>query len=172
MNYRTKTYIAADWDNDKDAVEQIYKWKDGQKWSLDFCDAHELTQSRDSSLPCSIKASLKSRMDVSKTFVLIVGDHTDSVTKGGCHLCQSYNNYIGYCAKGYTVDKRSFIKFECDKAVEANIKIVVLYNDTFVDKSKCPSALRYRGTHTAMVYKGTDGNYNWDYDSVKKALEE
>ena len=71
MAYRTKTYIAADWDHDKDAVDQIYKWKNGNGWSLDFHDAHELTQARDSSLPCSIKASLKSRMDVSKNFVLI-----------------------------------------------------------------------------------------------------
>lgn len=92
MAYRTKTYIAADWDHDKDAVDQLYRWKNGQKWSLDFHDAHELTQSRDSSLPCSIKTSLKTRMDASKTFVLIVGDHTDLVTKGSCHLCKSYNN--------------------------------------------------------------------------------
>lgn len=27
MVYRTKTYIAADWDGDKNAVEQLYKWK-------------------------------------------------------------------------------------------------------------------------------------------------
>ena len=51
--YRTKTYIAADWDHDKDAVERIYSWKNSEKWSLDFHDAHELTQARDSSLPCS-----------------------------------------------------------------------------------------------------------------------
>ena len=171
MTYRTKTYIAADWDHDKDAVDQLYKWKNGHKWSLDFHDAHELTQSRDSSLPCSIKTSLKKRMDVSKVFVLIVGDHTDSVSKGSCHFCKSYNNYFGYCAKGHTVDKRSFIKFECDKAGEAEIKIVVLYNDLHVDKSKCPAAVRYRGTHVAMVYKGIDGKFYWDYNVVKKALD-
>ena len=27
MNYRTKTYIAADWDHDEDAVKELYKWK-------------------------------------------------------------------------------------------------------------------------------------------------
>lgn len=171
MAYRTKTYIAADWDHDKDAVDQIYKWKNGKGWSLDFQDAHELTQSRDSSLPCSIKSSLKTRMDASKAFVLIVGDHTDSVTKGACYLCGSYNNYIGYCVKEYEADSRSFIKFECDKADEAGIKIVVLYNDTRVDRSKCPSAVRYKGTHVAMVYKGIDNEYYWDYQAVKEALE-
>jgi len=169
--YRTKTYIAADWDHDKDAVERIYRWKNSEKWSLDFHDAHELTQARDSSLPCSIKASLKKRMDVSKTFVLIVGNHTNTVTKGSCHLCGSFNNYIGYCVKGHTIDRRSFIKYECDKAIEANIKIVVLYYATSVDKSKCPSAVRYTGIHVPMVYEGNDGQYYWDYQAVKKALE-
>lgn len=26
--YRTRTYIAGDWDNDKDAVDQLHKWND------------------------------------------------------------------------------------------------------------------------------------------------
>jgi len=170
MAYRNKTYIAGDWDHDHDAVEQIYKWKNGFKWSLDFHDAHAMKQARDTSLPCSIKRSLKERMDASKMFVLIVGDHTDTITKGSCHLCGSYNNYIGYCTHGYSVDKRSFVKYECEKAVEAGIDIVVLYNSTTVDKSKCPIAVRYIGKHVPMVFKGTDGAYYWNYYAVKDAL--
>ena len=79
MVYKTRTYIAADWDGDRDAVEQLHKWNDSNYWELSFPDAHDLQQSRDSSLPCSIKSSLKKRMDGSKRFVLIVGDSTDSV---------------------------------------------------------------------------------------------
>ena len=59
MHYRTKTYIAGDWTGDKTAIEQLYKWKNSDHWSFDFVDAHDLTQARDSSLNCSIKASLK-----------------------------------------------------------------------------------------------------------------
>lgn len=162
---RTKTYIAADFDNDKDAVDQLKKWNDGNYWSLSFVDVHELTQSRDDSLYCSIKKSLKERMDVSKTFILIVGNSTDSVTKGSCSLCGSYNSYTQYCAKGYSVDYRSFIKYECDKAVDANIKIVVLYKASSVDKSKCPNAVRYKGKHVAMKKNG-----DWDYETVKDAI--
>ena len=77
MVYRTKTYIAADWDGDKNAVDQLYKWKNSNYWGLDFHDAHDLTQARDSSLNCSIKSSLATRLDVSKTFVLIVGNKTN-----------------------------------------------------------------------------------------------
>lgn len=167
--YRTRTYIAADFDHDKDAVDRLHTWNDSNYWSLSFTDAHDFQTSGDDSLYCSIKSSLKYRMDGSKTFVLIVGDHTDSITKGGCQYCGSYNSWTGACAKGRTVDKRSYIKFECDKAVEAEIKIIVLYYDTKVDRSKCPSAVRNIGTHAKMV-KYIDGEYYWDYQSVKNAF--
>ena len=53
MYYRTRTYIAADWDTDSDAVEQLRKWNDSNYWSLNFSDAHDLTQARDSTVTCS-----------------------------------------------------------------------------------------------------------------------
>lgn len=171
MSYRTKTYIAADWDSDEDAVEQLHTWNDGKKWSLSFQDAHDLTQSRDSSLYCTIKSSLKTRMDVSKTFILIVGNSTATITKGSCQYCKSYNSYTQLCKKGYSVDYRSYIKFECEKAIEAKIKIVVLYKSLNVYKSKCPSTLKSVGTHVAMYCRKADGKVYWDYDAVKKALE-
>ena len=168
MAYRTRTYIAADWSGDRDAVEQLRKWNDGY-WSLSFTDAHDLTKSNDSSLNCSIKSSLKTRMDASKIFVLIVGDNTDTVTAGSCRYCSSYNSWTSSCARGHYVDYRSYIKYECDKAIEAGIKIVVLYNSTSVSRNKCPEAVRYKGTHVAMVYR-KDGKLYWDYNAVKNAL--
>lgn len=168
--YRTKTYIAADWTGDKDAVGQLYKWKDGKKWSLTFVDAHDLTQAKDASLNCSIKASLKKRMDISKTFVLIVGDSTKDLRSGSCSYCNSYNSWTGSCARGHSVDYRSYIEYECDKAVEAGIKIVVLYNSTKVDREKCPTRVKYIGDHVAMCYRGYDGKIYWDYEAVRKAM--
>ena len=79
MYYRTRTYIAADWSGDYDAVEQLHKWNSSKYWSLSFTDAHDLMQARDNSLNCSIKASLSKRMDASRTFILIVGNNTKSV---------------------------------------------------------------------------------------------
>lgn len=171
MSYRTRTYIAGDWDHDSDAVNILHKWNDSEYWSLHFIDAHDLTQAKDSSLNCSIKASLKSRMDVSKRFVLIVGDSTTFVTAGGCQFCSSYNSYSKACARGYSVDYRSYIQFECEKAIEAGIKVIVLYKSTSVDKNKCPSILRYRGIHAAMLVAKSDGYY-WDYHSVRKAFND
>ena len=34
MFYRTRTYIAGDWDHDSDAVNQLYKWNDSKHWSF------------------------------------------------------------------------------------------------------------------------------------------
>ena len=39
MVYRTRTYIAADWDGDHDAVEQLHKWNESKYWGLSFTDA-------------------------------------------------------------------------------------------------------------------------------------
>ena len=47
MVYRTKTYIAAEWDGDKDAVEQLKKWNHSNYWWISFNDAHDLQQARD-----------------------------------------------------------------------------------------------------------------------------
>lgn len=169
--YRTRTYIAADFDHDKDAVDQLHKWKNSNYWSLSFSDTHDLQSSSDSSLYCSIKSSLKYRMNHSKTFVLIVGNYTDKLTKGGCQNCRSYNSHTYSCARGYTVDYRSYIKYECEKAVEAGIKIIVLYKDTKIDRSKCPEVVRYIGTHKSMIYY-ENGQYYWDYQSVNGAFDE
>lgn len=169
MVYRTRTYIAADWDHDFNAVEQLRKWNDSGYWSLSFTDAHELHQSRDTSKPCNIKASLRQHMDASKRFVLIVGDHTDSVTKGGCQWCDSY--YQGYkvCDAGRYVTFVSYIEYECRMAREAGIKIVVLYNSARVNKSLCPEVIRDCGVHAPMKSR-RKGYLDWDYQQVKMAL--
>lgn len=165
---RNRTYIAADYDHDENAVKHLQWMK--RQGLINYLDAHELQQSNDSSLACSIKKSLKYRMDNSYKFVLIVGSHTDSVSKGGCQLCASYNSYGQYCARGYSVDTRSFIKYECDEAVKAGLQIVVLYNSTTIDRDLCPSAVRWKGTHQKMIYRGNDGDLYWDDAAIQLAM--
>lgn len=169
--YRTKTYIAGDWSGDKDAIEQIYKWKDSEYWGLDFVDAHDLTQARDTSLPCSIKASLKKRLDVSKTFVLIVGNDTKKLTKGSCAYCQSYHPYSHYCTKGHSISMESFIEYECRQAVKAEMKVVVIYNNSYVNREKCPEDLKDRGVHLPLFVKCL-GGYSYNYQNIKRAIME
>lgn len=168
--YRTRTYIAADWTGDIDAIMQLRSWNDSSYWSLNFTDAHDLTQARDSSLSCSIKASLRERLDASKTFVLIVGKSTKDLRSGSCSYCNDYSIYSG-CRRGYSYDFRSFINFECEKAVRDHLKIVVLYNAASIDRSKCPDAVKNIGTHVPMKkYRYEYGRYDWDYQAVKHAI--
>lgn len=170
MLYKTKTYIAADWTGDKDAVDKLYEWNNNSRLSLSFTDAHDLTQARDSSLNCSIKASLKMRLDASKTFVLIVGNQTKTIRNGSCQYCNSYSSWTKACVRGHSVDYRSYIEYECEMAIKAGIKIVVLYSATHVDKTKCPDVIKNYGNHVAMCYR-ENGNVYWDYQAVKAALE-
>ena len=181
MSYRTKTYIAGDWTGDSDAITQLMKWNEGDKWALHFLDVHSYTSSYDSSLPCSIKSSLSTRMGISKTFILVVGAQTNTITKGACRYCGRYGTYSSSCLNGHpSVDQRSFVKYECDLARNAynngDIKIVVLYNSTIIDRNKCPESLRWVGTHAPMkksTYSYYLGKYisDYDYSTVKDAIE-
>lgn len=167
--YRTRTYIAADFDHDRDAVEQLEKWNESSHWSLHFTSAHDLQSSRDTSLYCSIKESLAYRMSGSKRFVLIVGNHTDYITKGGCQYCESYNSYTRSCARGRQIDYRSYIEFECELALKAGISIIVLYKDTERRRELCPLPVCWRGIHVPMLCR-KEGKLVWDYESVCNAF--
>jgi hypothetical protein len=173
MVYRTRTYIAADWSGDINAVNQLHSWNDNNNLSLSFTDAHDLTQARDSSLNCSIKSSLSTRLDSSKTFVLIVGSGTKGLRSGSCHLCNSYNAHTYSCARRYNIDYRSYVDYECEMALKAasegKMKIVILYHAATVDKSKCPDSIKGVGAHIPMrLYN--NGVYTWNYLAVKNAL--
>lgn len=171
MVYRTRTYLAGDWTGDKNAIDQLRKWNDSKYWGLHFTDAHDLHQSYDGSKNCSIKKSLCLRMDASKTFVLVVGSKTKALTAGSCQHCSSYSAYWGSCNAGNSISLKSYIEYECDKAVRDGLNIVVLYNSIFVNRNLCPESIRRTGIHAPMqVWK--NGTLYWDYKSVKKAFDE
>ena len=106
----------------------------------------------------------------------IKDSNTDTVTAGSCIYCGSYNSYTKACAKGHSIDYRSYIKYECDEALKAyndgNMKIIVLYNSCSVNKSRCPSALRNVGIHSPMGKVHSDGKCYYDYATVKKAFDD
>ena len=169
MYYRTKTYLAGDWTGDSDAIAVLKEWNRNNYLTLSFVDVHDFKSARDTSLNCTIKASLKQRIDMSKTFVLIVGNETRTLRAGSCRYCSSLNSYSHYCVRGYSVDYRSYIEYECDLSIKAGIRIVVLYNSTVVDKSKCPDAVKNLGVHIPMLYYN-NGSRRWNYKLVKQYL--
>ncbi len=164
MYYKTRTYVTGAWDEDADAITQLYKWKESNYWSLDFVDAHEFKQARDTSNPCNIKKSLCDRMEHSKLFVLVVGPKTKSVNSGSCRYCSHYFN--NRCYSGGNVSFDSFIDYECSKAVRDHMRIIVLYNSNYVFKDLCPEVIRNYGIHIPIK-----NSYGWDYYTVKNAFE-
>lgn len=168
MTYRTKTYIAADWDNDGDAVRQLREWNDSDFLTkIDFVDVHEYVQARDSSLCCTIKRSLNERMNMSKTFILIVGAETDRLTKGSCQYCEKYIHRAsgGACISGNAVNYRSYIEHECSLAIKGKLNIVVLYKSSYVNKQLCPEIIRNIGVHSPMKENG-----KYSYSTVRDAI--
>ena len=69
------------------------------------------------------------------------------------------------------MDYRSYIEYECAKAVEAGIKIVVIYNSTTVGKSKCPDVLKSQGKHIPIMCYQNGAKY-WNYFCIARNLEE
>ena len=170
MHYRTRTYIAADWTGDIEVVDQLRKWNASDHWGLSFIDAHDLTSARDTSLPCTIKESLRKRLSRSKTFVLIVGDQTSSLTKGGCRYCSDYLSLFAICDRRHKLDHRSFIRYECGYAAANIPKIAVIYNRASVSRPMCPEAVRNLGNHVPAHYCN-NGKLYWNYQGIKSAIE-
>jgi len=168
MIYRTKTYIAADWDTDIEAVEALRRWNESEHWSLSFGDAHEISQIRnDDTNNCGIKKNCSQNLDYSKNFVLIVGSKTKSLRSGYCMYCKSYS----YCSNTYKTNK-SFVEFECDYAIRNSLPIIVLYNSASANKSLCiDSVVNIAKSHTPMWRIQSDGCKVLDYISVKSAFD-
>lgn len=164
---RECVYLAGDFDHDGDVVKQIQKWNKSPYKDLKFKDAHDITQARDESLNCSIKDSLLRRMNESNTFVIVVGNSTKMVRAGSCSYCESY--YNGRCYRRNSLSDESYIEFECRKAVESGLKIIVIYNSTIVDRNKCPSIISYRGQHIPAYYYES-GKYYWNYYQIRNLI--
>lgn len=124
-----------------EVVNKIVEWNNSPIHPIKFTYAHDLKQARDDSLKCSIKASLRERLNRSDKFILIVGTHTKSLTAGKCQWCESYNSYRHYCAKGKSLDNSSFIEYECEKAIELGLDILVIYNSDQVNLGLCPDSI-------------------------------
>lgn len=168
--FRFYTYIAGDWDGDRDLINLLYALNDSNRNPVRFFDAHEMKQARDSSLACTVKKSLKDRLDASGTFVLIVGENTERLTKGGCQYCGSYNAYTHSCARQHAVDYRSFVEYECEYARDNNLRVIVLYNARVVDRFKCPEVLRFTGVHVAAKTAQSAVAEGWDIPMIESVM--
>lgn len=167
MAYRTRTYIAADWENDYNAVKKLREWNNDNSLALSFVDAHEFSECRsDDTNNCNIKKNCSQNLDHSKYFVLIIGKKTKHLRAGYCCNCKSFE----VCNNKYKTNK-SFIEFECDYAIRNNLPIIVLYNSWKVDKSLCIESVVNKTTVHEPMWKKINGENYWDYQRVKNAFD-
>jgi hypothetical protein len=118
MAYRNKTYVAFDGDRDIRYYYLMKAWRDSENTSFNFYDAHDLSQSRDTSLEESIKANLRIRMANAKVFVLLIGESTRYLVK--------------------------FVKWEIQTAIRKELPIIGVNLNGLrqMDPSRCPVVLK------------------------------
>lgn len=118
MSYRNKVYLAFDGDSDIHYYYLVKAWKQNDAIPFDFYDAHDLNYARDTSQEESIKRQLLIRLNNSKRFVLLVGEHTQYLYK--------------------------FVKWEIEQAIRLDLPIIVvnLNGQRSMDNNRCPASLK------------------------------
>ncbi len=157
MAYRNKTYVAFDGDHDMKYYNIMKAWKQSDRTDFNFYDAHDLNNALDTSKEETIKAKLRERMDNSKVFVLLVGEHTRYLYK--------------------------FVRWEIEEALERDLPIIVvnLNQKRELDSERCPSLAKenlsihisfnskimqyalenWPASHDSYREQGKNGTYNY-----------
>lgn len=126
MSYRNKTYVAFDADNDIMYYFIMTAWKENNKIDFNFHNAHDLNNLMKTSSEETIKRKLRERLNNTKSFILLVGEHTKNL---------------------YT-----FVRWEIQTAIDMDIPIICanLNGKKEIDNDLCPSILK---THLALHVK-------------------
>lgn len=118
MAYRNKVYVCFDGDNDIHYYRLMKAWHQNDNTNFEFYDAHDLNSARDSSMEASIKAQLRTRLQNSKTFVVLIGQNTRYLYK--------------------------FVRWEMEQALAMNMPIIAvnLNNLRQMDAERCPPVIK------------------------------
>lgn len=117
MSYRNKVYVSMDADSDLKYYYLMKAWKQDDRSSFNFYDAHDINNILDKS-EASIKAGLEERFRNTKIFVLLVGEHTRYLYK--------------------------YVRWEIEQAIKREIPCIVvnLNGRRCLDKDRCPALMR------------------------------
>ncbi len=117
MAYRNKVYVSMDADNDIHYYRLMQAWKQSNRTTFNFYDAHDLNTIRDAS-EASIKAGLQVRFRNTSVFVILIGDHTRYLHK--------------------------FVRWEIEQALKRDLPIIAvnLSGHRAQDSDRCPPILR------------------------------
>ena len=118
MAYKNKVFVSFDGDKDIHYYRLMRAWKQNDNSSFNFYDAHDVSSSRDTSTEETIKRSLRTRLNATKVFVLLVGEGTRYLYK--------------------------FVRWEIEQALSLELPIIVVNLNGLkgIDTHLCPSILR------------------------------
>lgn len=117
MAYRNRVYVSMDADNDIKYYRLMQAWKQNDRTSFNFIDAHDLNTIYDKS-EASIKAGLQERFRNSKVFVLLLGEHTKYLYK--------------------------YVRWEIEQAIKRELPCIVvnINGKRSMDSARCPAIIR------------------------------
>lgn len=123
MSYRNKTYVAFDADTDIHYYRLMTAWKENENIDFNFHNAHDLNNLMSYSSEETIKRKLRERLNNTKSFILLIGEHTKNLYK--------------------------FVRWEIQTAIDLDIPIICanLNGNEDFDYEHCPPILR---NHTAL----------------------
>jgi len=118
MSYRDTTYIIFDGDKDYWAYARMKGWNALRNIDFDFRDAHDLKSIRDTSLPDTVRRTLRQRFSTAKQAIVLIGEETKS--------------------------HHRFVRWEIETALGLDLPIIAvnLNNLRAVDSELCPPILR------------------------------
>ncbi|UCA60722.1 TIR domain-containing protein [Chryseobacterium rhizoplanae] len=111
-------YVCFDGDNDIRYYRLMQAWDQNEKFDFTFVNAHDITQSRDTSTEETIKRSLRTRLKASDVLIVLVGENTRNLYK--------------------------FVRWEIEVAIEMGLSIIVVNLDgkRSINSTLCPPILR------------------------------
>jgi DNA-directed RNA polymerase subunit RPC12/RpoP len=177
LNYRTRIFLAGDWEGDAEVLHQLIQWNKDENWGLSFIHDQDEMYSLSNCLYCTMKRLLEEQMSVSRTFVLVVGSKTKRLREGSCGRCKEHVKAMitskrTKCRHENNYDTRGYIQFESELARklydEGKISIVVLYNSNRIIENDCPESLIGVGRHIPVFINDEYGVVGWNYEAILK----
>jgi hypothetical protein len=93
-------------------------WHENEKFDFTFINAHDITQARDTSTEDTIKRSLRTRLNASDIFIVLIGKSTQNLYK--------------------------FVRWEIEVAIEIGLPVIAVNLDgrRSINTDLCPPILR------------------------------
>lgn len=118
MTYRNKTYVCFDADTDIRYYRLMQAWCENENFAFDFHNAHDLNNLLPTSSEETIKRKLRERLQNTKIFVVLIGEHTRNLYQ--------------------------FVRWEMEQALKLEIPIIAvnLNKKRKMDSDRCPPIIR------------------------------